>query len=272
MPDRLTVIVNADVGCDALVLFPSKEIIHVPLPDFSDFKATELTYNLRFYLKAHHLDQRKSYPNPLDDPEDDVEVLMDIKDILGILWISVVKPILSTIDKFGSQYKQGILHHITWCVTGRVTFLPLHAAGIYGCSDPTQNINISQFAVSSYAPTLTSLLESHSKLRQNQTKTPKVLIVSQPNTPGQAPLPGTIDEAKVIQKYASVENTLLLNSQDATLETVLQEMNKNLEGVPLQKRESEDIVENGRLKKSSWVIRNSPRKHSIYAQTVEVCC
>jgi len=81
--------------------------------------------------------------------------------------------------------------------------------------------------VSSYAPTLTSLLESHSKLRQNQTKTPKVLIVSQPNTPGQTPLPGTIDEAKVIQKYTSVENTLLLNGQDATLETVLQEMNNH---------------------------------------------
>ncbi|KAE9400195.1 hypothetical protein BT96DRAFT_975455 [Gymnopus androsaceus JB14] len=105
-----------------------------------------------------------------------------------------------------------------------LSFLPLHAAGIYGLAE--RNINVSDFVVSSYTTTLSALIGSFPKLKQHQAKIPTVLIVSQPNTPGLTPLPGTVEEAKVIQKYISNTHTCHLNHDAATAKAVMHEMSK----------------------------------------------
>ncbi|THU80722.1 hypothetical protein K435DRAFT_874071 [Dendrothele bispora CBS 962.96] len=149
-----------------------------------------------------------------------------LKEILGKLWDFVAHPILSAAENILHENIHDSLPHITWCATGASAFLPLHAAGIYGSDDPTKNMNISDFAVSSYTTTLTALLDSGSKLKQDPTKTPSVLIVSQPGTEDEF-LPTVAQEVEVIQHYTSPDHTCHLTHELATVGAVLDEMSKH---------------------------------------------
>jgi tetratricopeptide (TPR) repeat protein len=93
---------------------------------------------------------------------------------LAVLWIAVVKPIITYLgftvslqyyltaefkyaNKLCQKGQAGRQPRIHWCPTGAFTSIPIHAAGIYEgqiqecCSD---------YAVSSYTPTLTALLRA----------------------------------------------------------------------------------------------------------------
>ncbi len=115
---------------------------------------------------------------------------------------------------------------IIWCPTGPLTFLPLHAAGIYVSDDPANNVNISQFVVSSYTPAL-SIMLSRSKSKQNPVKAPRILIVSQPATPNLPSLPGTLKEVQNIQKYISADNTTHITHGEATVDAVMSKMSQH---------------------------------------------
>ncbi|KIJ53045.1 hypothetical protein M422DRAFT_155868 [Sphaerobolus stellatus SS14] len=116
------------------------------------------------------------------------------------------------------------LPHLTWCATGPLAFLPLHAAEIYDSDDPSQSVNISDFAISSYTPTLSILLRPYIELSASPAN---ILIVTQPNTPGQKRLPGTKEEVKAILKHLSIEDTTHLDDKQATVPAVLEAMSKN---------------------------------------------
>ena len=85
--------------------------------------------------------------------------------------------------------------HITWCLTGCLTFLPIHASGLYG---ETNQPKIFDYVVSSYTPTLTALLNVE-RLDAQRSGKPRLLAVSQPEAPMQIPLPGTTREVNVIR-------------------------------------------------------------------------
>jgi CHAT domain-containing protein len=63
--------------------------------------------------------------------------------------------------------------------------------------------------------------------KRDSTEKQKVLIVSQPATPGMTPLPGTEEEAKVIQKYTPPEYSCHLTHDKAVVETVKSEMTRH---------------------------------------------
>ncbi|THU81887.1 hypothetical protein K435DRAFT_808714 [Dendrothele bispora CBS 962.96] len=213
------VVVNvAELRCDALVLCTSGEIVHVPLPTFSYRQAEALHLKLLSSLRAKRVWDNRNGDRAIhlagkDNQDHFISVLAD-------LWSHVVQPIVSEIEVVS-------LPHITWCATGALTFLPLHAAGIYGFNNPTKNVNVSDFAVSSYTATLTAMLGSGSKPKQDPTVVRSVLIVSQPATPGQRNLPGTLEEAKSIQLYASDAHTRHLTNELATVQAVSDEMSKH---------------------------------------------
>ncbi|KAE9394823.1 TPR-like protein [Gymnopus androsaceus JB14] len=201
--------VNVDeYRCDALILCSSGLIIHAPLPMFSLEQAQQL--HSKLVTSLHTKASRGNHD--------------DFALILKALWLNVVQPILSKIEDVLHESTEDTIPHITWCPTGPLTLLPLHAAGIYG--GPTErNINISDFVVSSYTTTLSALISSVPKFKEHQApKIPTVLIVSQPNTPGLPPLPGTVEEAKVIQKYTLNTHTCHLNHDAATANAVMHEM------------------------------------------------
>jgi CHAT domain-containing protein len=87
---------------------------------------------------------------------------------------------------------------------------------------------LSDFAVSSYTTTLSALItNSGLQTKCNPTQKKKVLIVSQPATPGFTPLPGTEEEAKAIQKYTSSEHSRHLTHDQAIVDAVKSEMSKH---------------------------------------------
>lgn len=113
--------------------------------------------------------------------------------------------------------------HITWCLTGHLTFLPIHAAGLYGGKNQPKMFD---YAVSSYTPTLAALLNAE-RLSTRRSGSPQLLAVSQPEARMQIPLPGTTREVNIIQAVQSQTRRLhvtALSGEDATVETVLQSM------------------------------------------------
>jgi CHAT domain-containing protein len=112
--------------------------------------------------------------------------------------------------------------HITWCLTGPLTFLPVHAAGLYDAENAPK---ISDYVVSSYTPTISSLLAVQRRSLKSD-HTAQLLAVSQPATPGLNPLPGTVNEVNAIQTLRSPGQLHItrLDNRDATVAAVLRHM------------------------------------------------
>lgn len=77
------------------------------------------------------------------------------------------------------------------------------------------------FVVSSYTPTLEALLKPRSQLPQNGSE-PRALIVSQPFTPGCAPIPATVIEAQKVA--AHINQTTVLGNNEGTVKATLDGM------------------------------------------------
>lgn len=114
----------------------------------------------------------------------------------------------------------GDLLHITWCPTGPLAFLPLHAAGDYRKQKLTENVM--EFAISSYTPSLESLLRRHITVPADLRRHSDLLIVSQPATPGCGDLPRTVEEAGIVQGI--FPDSSLLNDSQGTIDAVLEGM------------------------------------------------
>ena len=112
---------------------------------------------------------------------------------------------------------------IWWCLTGHLAFLPIHAAGIYDENAPLGS-KLSDFAVSSYTPTLTALLNCHDK---HPPRKPQMLVVAQPSAPGLPTLPGTREEAKRIEQCIKTSGLPLSLLIDRSEEEVIKGMEQS---------------------------------------------
>ncbi|KAG8787237.1 hypothetical protein FRC12_015793 [Ceratobasidium sp. 428] len=197
------VIVHPD-GCCALVAPPNAtDIRFVPLDDFTFEKANDARAQLLRSLHSQGRAVRKViYHSPM-------EYTMEVT--LKMLWTDVARPVLDVLG-----YKVGRvddLPHITWCTTGPLSFLPLHAAGDYaqdGCS-------LLDYAISSYTPTLRALLAK----TPESPSTPKILAIGQSHTTGLSPLPGTTTELNKLGVNAAHIHITRLEDDKATVSAAL---------------------------------------------------
>jgi CHAT domain-containing protein len=113
------------------------------------------------------------------------------------------------------------LPRVTWCTSGPLVFLPLHAAGIYGLPNKPK---IFDYVVSSYTPTISALLQH--RVEKQRSAIRRLLAVSQPNTPHQLPLPGTEKEVLNLARNFEGSELLVLSAESATKDALLQEMGK----------------------------------------------
>lgn len=131
---------------------------------------------------------------------------------------------LTTVFQFLERPLNGDLPHITWCVTGPLGFLPIHAAGRYR---EVNGPRVSNFVVSSYTPTLTAILDRKARRADQPARMIQLLGVSQPTTPGLSALPCTKVEIDTIQDLRDDRLDLhWLNGKDATRGAVLRHMEK----------------------------------------------
>ncbi|KAG9120869.1 hypothetical protein FRC07_003418 [Ceratobasidium sp. 392] len=138
--------------------------------------------------------------------------------VLQMLWEDVVQPVLGFLG-YHEVLPASQLPHITWCTTGPLSFLPLHAAGDYskpGCS-------LIDYCISSYSPTIGALL----KPPLDPCAYSGIAMVSQAFTPGRPPLPGTIREVDSIAKQAQHLHTTRLDGQSATRDSVMSAMEQH---------------------------------------------
>jgi tetratricopeptide (TPR) repeat protein len=224
--------------CDALAVVPgSEEIVHIPLPDFSETTGKEMLRSLVECLQRYGIRTRAPLAEGQLANLESPSTKKRMQTILSLLWLLVVQPILYALE---DQVRTGlILFHlsltscqlsgpkgaklprITWCANGPLAFLPLHAAGIH---DPADRDYARAFdrVVSSYTPNLTALINAQ-KLKH--IPCPRVAAVSQAETPGSAPLPGTIGEVLSIQKC--LPNLTWLDGAAATRDSVLSAMKEH---------------------------------------------
>ncbi|EUC58724.1 aromatic di-alanine and TPR containing protein, partial [Rhizoctonia solani AG-3 Rhs1AP] len=202
-------------SCDALVIMPGhNQVAHLSLPNFTQQKARSARSEMDALLGKKGQRQRGvklMYETSNEDSFDRV---------LGTLWSDIVQPVLSHLG-FMNKTTRDHLPHITWCPTGLLTFLPLHAAGDY--SQPQSKVY--NYAISSYIPTLTALLSS---TPSRFDRSCRVLAIGQATTAGQSRLPGTTEELALVKAHThdKAEYSQLIDSQ-ATTAAVLDAMEKH---------------------------------------------
>ncbi|KAJ7453782.1 CHAT domain-containing protein [Mycena latifolia] len=124
--------------------------------------------------------------------------------LLEWVWDSIASPIIDSLK----LCKSADPPRIWWCPTGLFAFLPIHAAGKYGSTCET----LADYAVSSYTPTLTALLP---RAPLTSPIPFKMSAIIQPNTPGHAPLPHTLDELHKIRSKVPKEYLTALGTFEA---------------------------------------------------------
>ncbi|WP_405109961.1 CHAT domain-containing protein [Micromonospora sp. NBC_01405] len=126
-----------------------------------------------------------------------------VSDVLGWLWDAAVAPVVRALPD-----RPAGGHRVWWLPTGLLGLLPLHAAGRPGRPGALDAL------VSSYVPSLRTLREARARPPAGSRRP---LTVAMQQTPGQAELPGALDEATVLG------GPTLLN-EDATTDRVLHAM------------------------------------------------
>ncbi|CUA75255.1 DNA repair protein RAD50 [Rhizoctonia solani] len=210
------VVINChDSRCDALIIFPNSKVAHITLPPFTNKDARKLRSGLEGLLAGDHMRQRG-----VRTRQQSAKSQVSFKDVLVTLWTNLVKPILELLQ-FKAQTEINVLPRVTWCTTGELSFLPLHAAGDYD----RPNACIFDYAISSYAPTLTALSNSVSGSCHQHSS---LLAIGQEATPGHSWLPGTMKELAYIQKYmnTTIQHTQLVG-RVATTGAVLEAMEQH---------------------------------------------
>ncbi|KAF6749090.1 CHAT domain-containing protein [Ephemerocybe angulata] len=221
------VLINVDDRrCDAFALLAGLDKpVHIPLPNFSIEKAstyrTVFVSQLRIHsLRSREVEPRGVRPAPIGKRGEDVSVHR----VLRGLFEEVVKPILDALgfSKF-DRTAADVLPRLWWCPTGALSFLPLHAAGIY--RGPNQE-SVNDYAVSSYTPTITALTDRVKNHRLVGSTASGLFLTSQPSVDGAPPIPGTTKEVRSIYERAkeSGVDALKLEGDDMTVAQCLEHM------------------------------------------------
>ncbi|KAH7325452.1 CHAT domain-containing protein [Rhizoctonia solani] len=144
------VVINVhETQCDALVIRPgSPKIDFLNLPNFTQQRAHDMCMHMEASIGRSGIKERTER-RPIQSGQD---IQRDLKHTLSVLWDYIVEPVLRLLGYIATTPEQ--LPHITWCTTGPLSFIPLHAAGYYDRPE----CKLSDYAVSSYTPTLSALI------------------------------------------------------------------------------------------------------------------
>jgi tetratricopeptide (TPR) repeat protein len=198
------VIVNvSEYRCDALVMSEG-QVRTVPLPRLTKQAVAEQVQALL-------------------DAADDVRTA-EVHDVLSWTWDCVVEPVFTDLG-LTTQPPAGQETHLWWCPTGLTAFLPLHAAGARTSNAHTGDSAL-YLAVSSYTPTLRTLIQLRQRQPAQEASPSGPLIVAMPKTPGQPDLDSATEEADDIEQRAPVHE--LLTGTSATRDAVAEAMPHHL--------------------------------------------
>ena len=148
-------------------------------------------------------------------------------DTLGWLWDALAGPVLGRLGITGPPGDGQRWPRLWWCVSGLLSFLPVHAAGHHDTRADAAPATVIDRVISSYTPTLRAL--THARRpgpatvggeRDRPGAGNRVVAVAMPHTPGAADLPGARAEAAWLQRRFPGRVTVLTGTH-ATHDTVL---------------------------------------------------
>ncbi|KAJ7768883.1 CHAT domain-containing protein [Mycena metata] len=213
------VILNtSETRCDALILMPGlkDEVLHILLPKFTPQDAGSLAYSVSDLVHHRGQSDRLSGTREGRLPQEE-----EFAKNLSEVWFKIAQPILDGLAI--TTPAQESLPRIWWCPTGPLSFFPIHAAGLYGSND-TFGSKLSDVVISSYAPSLTALMEGFRVSSESQ-QALQLLAVAEPSAFGAGYIPGTQEEIRHIEQLALGKLPVLLLEKDmATVDRVQQEM------------------------------------------------
>jgi tetratricopeptide (TPR) repeat protein len=207
--------INVAERCDALVVADGRVTV-VPLPGLSEESALE---RCNTYLES------LSYAAQSQGPEDFLvreRFREELVDMLAWLWDTVAEPVL---DALGFTDTPGApLPRLWWCPTGSLTFLPLHAAGIYS-SGADRTRSVPGRVVPSYASGLSSLLRA----RRDIGRAPaRVLAVGVAEGDGRQPtLPEVRQEIAGLTAVVPPERLTIRTGPQATRAAVMRALTEH---------------------------------------------
>ncbi|KAG8794806.1 hypothetical protein FRC12_021339 [Ceratobasidium sp. 428] len=205
--------------CDALALLPgSIDVVHIPLLELSYEKVVRIYSSFKKCLTRANVQQR-GHRRPVYPDDEHTSNGDQLNLVLLDLWNNIVEPILSHLGYLRRSPDQ-LLPHLTWCPTGPLAFLPLHAAGRYD-DHPAR---VYDYVISSYTPTVGALVNRKPRSGDFQ----GILAVGQSETVGLRPLPGTVTELAKIREIAGDNcQFTALDGEMATPTAVLDAMDKH---------------------------------------------
>jgi hypothetical protein len=149
-------------------------------------------------------------------------------DTLGWLWDTVTGPVLDRLGIDGPPAEGRPWPRLWWCVSGPLSFLPVHAAGHHGTRRDAAPATVIDRVVSSYTPTVRALAHARRSRPAAAGGTGseavldggRVVAVAMPRTPDAADLPGAQAETAGLRRRLGGRVTVLTGPQ-ATHEAVL---------------------------------------------------
>ncbi|KAF6752318.1 TPR-like protein [Ephemerocybe angulata] len=206
------IIINVDTRrCDAIALLAGQDQpLHIPLPDFSLELCNQYREGLTARLQSFHPRYRGGLAMPASDLESGRgirPVLLSgkngetvIQTVLRGLWEKIVQPIFQTLELVVEKSPETTLQRIWWCPTGPLSFLPIHAAGIYG---KTGSKSVLDYVISSYIPTVTALTDRVKNSQSIDKEATGLFMTSQPKVDGASHIPGTTTEVRSIYEVVT---------------------------------------------------------------------
>ncbi|KAG1890405.1 CHAT domain-containing protein [Suillus subluteus] len=203
--DGPVIILNASLyGCDALIIHSTEDPVHVPL-DVTQADVSELSSEFQSLAEQFGSSDHQH----------------KLVGILRKLWNDIVDPIVQALRE--SNICPG--SRIWWCPTAEFTLLPLHAAGLY--EKKKKKNNLSHIYISSYTPTLATLIRARQRVSRDASSQHFVAI-GQANPEKGKGLRCVAPELAVVAQYlAPVVSFTSLEEGNATVEGAIDALNHN---------------------------------------------
>ena len=144
----------------------------------------------------------------------------EVDDVLRWAWSHIAEPVFAVLG-ITEEAPLGQETHVWWCATGLAALLPLHAAGDYR-DDIGARRTALDLAVSSYTPTLRTLMQLRQRPPAQAHRHFGPLIVAMPETPGLSDLEGIRSEVADLAGRFPVH--MLLTGNSATRDAVAEAM------------------------------------------------
>jgi len=223
--DSPIVVVNVSrYRSDALIV-ASGELSVVPLPDLdsASVQARVLKFLAAVRSPGPAVARDLSPDGPPGSFEHRIANQREMAATLEWLWDALANPVLNALGYTGAPEVGGRWPRVSWCPTGLLSMLPIHAAGYALPADDGEPRSVMDRVVSSYTTTIHALSLSDAPRPIGTAAEESAPLVVVPHAPGAPPLPWADREAEFLAE--TFAGTTVLSGWSATRWAVRRALN-----------------------------------------------